>query len=31
MAYKAVIGLEFHWELKSITNLCSNAINDYSK
>ena len=31
MAYKAVIGLEFHCEMKSHTKVFSNAINDYSK
>ena len=31
MAYKAVIGLEFHCEMKSITKVFSNARNDYSK
>ena len=31
MAYKAVIGLEFHCEMKSHTKVFSNAINGYSK
>ncbi len=31
MAYKAVIGLEFHAEMKSHTKVFSNAINSYSK
>ena len=31
MAYKAVIGLEFHVEMKSHTKVFSDAINGYSK
>ncbi len=31
MAYKAVIGLEFHCEMKSHTKVFSDAINGYSK
>ena len=31
MAYKAVIGLEFHCEMKSNTKVFSNAINSFSK
>ena len=31
MAYKAVIGLEFHCEMKSNTKVFSDAINGYSK
>ncbi len=31
MAYKAVIGLEFHCEMKSHTKVFSNAINGFSK
>ena len=31
MVYKAVIGLEFHCEMKSHTKVFSNAINGYSK
>jgi len=31
MAYKAVIGLEFHCEMKSHTKVFSKAKNDYSK
>ena len=31
MAYKAIIGLEFHCEMKSHTKVFSNAINGYSK
>lgn len=31
MAYKAVIGLEFHCEMKSHTKVFSRAINGYSK
>ena len=31
MAYIAVIGLEFHCEMKSHTKVFSNAINGYSK
>ena len=31
MAYKAVIGLEFHCEMKSNTKVFSNARNSFSK
>ena len=31
MAYKAVIGLEFHCEMTSHTKVFSNAINGFSK
>ncbi len=31
MAYKAVIGLEFHCEMKSNTKVFSDALNSYSK
>ena len=31
MAYKAVIGLEFHCEMKSHTKVFSNSLNGYSK
>ena len=31
MAYKAIIGLEFHCEMKSHTKVFSDAINGYSK
>ena len=31
MAYKAVIGLEFHCEVKSNTKVFSKSKNDYSK
>ena len=31
MAYKTVIGLEFHCEMKSHTKVFSRALNGYSK